>query len=78
MAWLITQSDVALNLEHVNQIHASKDKVKAVVGGIPTNVAVDLPPDVAPRLVREIVVQVALGYSVEVIGHEVRRISDLR
>jgi hypothetical protein len=41
-------------------------------------VAVDLDPDVAPRLVREIIEQLSQGYSVEVVGAEVRRITTLR
>ena len=40
--------------------------------------AVDLDPEVAPRLVRDIIDQVVQGYSVEVVGEEVRRISHLR
>ena len=42
------------------------------------NAAVDLPLEVAPRVVRDITEQIALGHSVEVVGHEVHRISDLR
>lgn len=79
MVWLITYKLEAVNLDHVLQIHADKAKVKVqLVNLMPVNVAVDLPPDVAQRLVRDIVEQVALGYSVEVVGHEARRISDLR
>ena len=79
MSWLITHTLEALNLEHVQRLYADKAKVKAiVVGGIPVNVAVDLDPDVAKRLVREIVDQVAQGYSVEVVGAEVRRVTTLR
>lgn len=79
MPWLVTHTLVALNLEHVTQIYASKSKVKAMSSmGLPMDVAVDLPPEAAPQLVRDIIEQVALGHSVEVVGQEVRRISDLR
>lgn len=78
MSWLITQAGDALNLEHVQRLYADKAKVKAMITGFPINVAVDLDPDVAQRLVREIVDQVAQGYSVEVVGGEVRRVTTLR
>ena len=79
MPWLVTHSLVALNAKHISQIYASKSKVKALgINGLPIDVAADLPPEVATRLVRDIVEQVAPGHSVEVVGQEVRRISDLR
>jgi hypothetical protein len=78
MTWLITQTLHALNLEHVQRLYADKAKIKADIGGFPVNVAVDLDPDVAPRLVREIIEQLSQGYSVEVVGAEVRRITTLR
>ena len=79
MAWLITQKGEAFNLEHVMQIHADKAKLKLqLTNSMPVNAAVDLPPEVAVRLVREIIEQVALGHSVELVGQEVRRVFDLR
>ena len=78
MTWLITQTLAAVNLAHVHRIYADKTKVKAMLAGFPVNVAVDLDPEVAPRLVRDIIDQVVQGYSVEVVGEEVRRISHLR
>lgn len=79
MAWLVTHTLEAVNLDNVLQIYADKAKVKAqFANSLPINVAVDLPPEVASRLVRDIVEQVALGHSVEVVGQEVRRLSNLR
>ena len=78
MSWLITHTLEALNLEHVQRLYADKAKVKAMITGFPVTVAVDLDPDVARRVVRDIVDQVAQGYSVEVVGAEVRRITTLR
>lgn len=79
MAWLFTHTLEAINLDHVLQIYADKAKVKAqFTNSMPINVAVDLTPDAARQLVREIVEQLAVGHSVEVVGHEVRRLSDLR
>ena len=75
MSWLITQTLEALNLEHVQRLYADKSKVKAYITGFPVNVAVDLDPEVARRVVRDIVDQVVQGYSVEVVGDEVRRIT---
>ena len=79
MAWLVTHTLEAVNLDQVLQIYADKAKVKAqLTNSMPMNVAVDLTPDAARQLVRDIVEQLALGHSVEVVGHEVRRISELR
>ena len=78
MSWLISQTLDALNLEHVQRLYADKAKVKAMITGYPGTVAADLDPDVARRMVRDIVDQVAQGYSVEVVGEEVRRITTLR
>ena len=78
MSWLITHTLEALNLEHVQRLYADKAKVKAMITGFPVTVAVDLDPDVARRVVRDIVDQVAQGYSVEVVDAEVRRITTLR
>ena len=78
MSWLITQTLEALNLEHVQRLYADKSKIKAYITGFPVTVAVDLDPDVARQMVREIVDQVVQGYSVEVVGEEVRRITSLR
>ena len=78
MAWLVTHTLQALNLEHVSHIYASKSKVKGVIMGMPVDIAVDLPPEVAPQLVRDIIEHAALGHSVEVVGQEARRISELR
>jgi hypothetical protein len=78
MPWLVTHTGDALNLEHVHRLYADKTKVRAVLVGFPVNVAVDLVPEVAERMLREIVTQVVQGVSVEVVGEEVRRITDLR
>jgi hypothetical protein len=79
MAWLITHTLEALNLEHVIKLYADKSKVKVqLTTGFPENVAVDLPPEAARRMVRDIMDQVALGHSVEVVGEEVRRVTTLR
>jgi hypothetical protein len=78
MTWLVTEALGALNLEHVQRLYADKAKIKAVMAGFPVNVAVDLEPDVAQRLVREIIDEVAQGFSVEVVGGEIRRITNLR
>lgn len=79
MPWLVTHTLEAINLDHVLQLYADKAKVKAqFTNTLPINVAVDLTPEAARQLVRDIAEQVALGYSVEVVGHEVRRISELR
>ena len=75
MPWLVTQTLEALNLEHVHRLYADKAKVKAVLAGFPVNVAVDLDPDVAQRVLRDIIEQVVEGYSVEVVGEEVRRLT---
>ena len=61
MSWLITQTLEALNLEHVQRLYADKSKVKAYITGFPVNVAVDLDPDVARRMIRDIVDQVVRG-----------------
>jgi hypothetical protein len=79
MAWLITHTLEALNLEHVLKLYADKSKVKVqLTTGFPENVAVDLPPEAARRIVRDIIDQVAEGRSVEVVGEEVRPISTYR
>ena len=78
MPWLITHSLEALNTEHVQKLYADKSKVKAQITGFPVNVAADLEPDQASQVVRDIVEQVAMGHSVEVVGADVRRINDLR
>ena len=78
MPWLVTQTLEALNLEHVHRLYAEKAKVKAVLAGFPVNVAVDLAPDAAERVVRDIVDQIVQGHSVEVVGEEVRRLTPLR
>ena len=68
----------ALNPEHVQRLYADKAKVKAVIAGFPINVAIDLDPDVAQRMLRDIIDQVVQGFSVEVVGEEVRRLTTLR
>ena len=79
MAWLITHTLEAFNLEHVLKIYADKSKVKAqLTSGFAVNVAVDVAPEVAQRIVRDIIDQVAYGHSVEVVGEDVRPISTLR
>ena len=79
MAWLITHTLEALNLVHVVQIYADKSKVKAQMhSGFSVNVAVDVTPAVARRIVRNIIDEVTEGHSVEVVGEEVRPISALR
>lgn len=78
MPWLLTHTGDALNIEHVQRLHAEKAKVKAVIAGFPINVAVDLAPDVAQRMLREIIEEVVQGFSVEVVGEEVRRLTSLR
>jgi RNase H-fold protein (predicted Holliday junction resolvase) len=78
MSWLITETLDALNLEHVQRLYADKAKVKAIITGFPVTVAADLDPDAARRMVRDIVDQVAQGYSVEVVDGEVRRVTTLR
>ena len=79
MAWLITHTLEALNLVHIMQIYADKSKVKAQTSsGFPVDVAIDVTPAVARRIVRDIIDQVADGHSVEVVGEEVRPISTLR
>ena len=71
MAWLITHTLEAFNLEHVVKIYADKSKVKAqLTSGFAMNVAVDVAPEVGPRIVRDIVDQLADGHSVEVVGEE--------
>jgi hypothetical protein len=44
--------------------------VKAVLAGFPINVAVDLDPDVAQRMLRDIIDEVAQGFSGEVVGEK--------
>jgi len=79
MAWLITHTLEALNLEHIVKLYADKSKVKAqTTSGFPVDVAVDITPEVARRMVRDITDQVAEGRSVELVGEEVRPISTLR
>ena len=78
MPWLVTHTGEALNTEHVQRLYADKSKVKAVITGFPVNVAVDLAPDVAQRILRTIIDEVVLGVSVEVVGEEVRRLTSLR
>ena len=74
MPWLLTHSGDALNTEQVQRLYADKAKVKAVIAGFPINVAVDLAPDVAQRMLRHIIDEVVQGFSVEVVGEEVRRL----
>ena len=79
MAWLITHTLEALNLVHIVKIYPDKSKVKAqLVSGFSVDVAVDITPEVARRIVRDIMDQVAEGHSVELVGEEVRPISMLR
>ncbi len=78
MPWLITHTLEALNVEHIQKLYADKAKVKAQITGFPVSVAVDLEPDQAAQLVRDIVDQLDLGHSVEVVGPSARRITDLR
>lgn len=78
MPWLITHTLDALNTEHIHRIYAAKAKVKATLAGIPVDVAVDLDPNVARRVTRDIIDELALGHSVEVVGGDVRRLSQLR
>ena len=79
MAWLITHTLEAINLEHVLKLYADKSKVKVqLTTGFPENVAVDVAPEVAQRMVRDIIEQLAYGHSVEVVGEDVRPISTLR
>ena len=79
MAWLITHTLEALNLEHIAKIYADKSKVKVqLTTAFPVDVAVDITPEVAQRMVRDIIDQVAEGRSVELVGEEVRPISTLR
>jgi hypothetical protein len=79
MAWLITHTLEALSLEHVLKLYADKSKVQVqMTTGFPENVAVDVPPEAARRIIRDILDQVAVGHSVEVVGEEVRRVSTLR
>lgn len=78
MPWLVTHTGDALNTEHVQRLYADKTKVKAVITGFSVNVAVDLAPDVAQRMLRAIVDEVVQGWSVEVVGEEVRRLNGLR
>lgn len=78
MPWLVTHSGDALNTEHVQRLYAEKTKVKAQIAGFSVNVAVDLPPDVAQRMLRVILDEMIQGLSVEVVGEEVRRLTGLR
>jgi len=78
MPWLVTHTGDALNTEHVQRLYADKTKVKAAIAGFSVNVAVDLAPDVAQRMLRTIVEEVVQGSSVEVVGEEVRRLTSLR
>ena len=79
MAWLITQALEAVNLLHVVKIYADKSKVRAQISsGFSENVAVDLAPEVARRIVRDIIDELAQGHSIEVVGEEVRLITNLR
>jgi hypothetical protein len=64
---------------HVIKIYADKSKVKAqMMSGLSVSVAVDITPEVAERIVRDIIDQAADGHSVEVVGEEVRPMSTLR
>ena len=79
MAWLITHTLDAFNLEHVLKIYADKSKVKGqLTSGFAINVAVDFAPEVAQRIVRDIIELLSYGHSVEVVGEDVRPISTLR
>jgi hypothetical protein len=77
-AWLVTHTGDALNTEHVKRLYTDKTKVKAVLAGFPVNVAVDLAPDATQRILRDIIDGVVQGWSVEVVGQEVRRLTSLR
>ena len=55
MPWLVTHTGDALNAEHVQRLYADKNKEKAAIAGFPVNVAVDLAPDVAQRILRTII-----------------------
>ena len=78
MPWLLIDTGQALNTEHVQRLYADKAKVKAVIAGFPINLAVDLAPDVSQRMLRDIIDEVVQGFSVEVMGEEVRRLTSLR
>jgi hypothetical protein len=80
MPWLVTHAGDALNIEQVQRLFADKAKVKAVLAGLPMpiNVAVDLAPEVAQRVLRDIIDHVVQGYSVEIVGDGVRRLTTLR
>ena len=78
MPWLITHTLEALNVEHIQKLYADKTKVKAHITGFPVSIAVDLEPEQAAQLVRDLVDQLDQGHSVEVVGSDVRRITDLR
>ena len=79
MAWLITHTLDAFNLEHVLKIYADKSKVKAqLTSSFAVNVAVDVAPEVAQRIVRDIIDQLAEGHSVEVVGEDVLPVTNLR
>jgi len=78
MPWLVTHTGDALNTEHVQRLYSDKTKVKAAIAGFSVNVAVDLAPDVAQRMLRTIIDEVDQGLSVEVVGEEVRRLTSLR
>ena len=79
MSWLVAAKPRRPStLEHVQRLYADKSKVRAMVTGFPINVAVDLTPEVAERVLRDIVDQIVQGYWVEVVGDEVRRLTTLR
>jgi hypothetical protein len=79
MAWLITHTLEAFNTEHIVRIYADKMKVRAqLTSGFAMNLAVDVSPEVGPRIVRGIIDQLAEGHSVEVVGEDVLPITNLR
>lgn len=78
MPWLVTHTGDALNTNHVQRLYADKAKAKAVIAGFSIDVAVDLVPDVAQRMLRDIINEVVQGFSAEIAGEEVHRLTSLR
>ena len=71
MRWLVTQTLEALNLEHVQRLYADKSKVKAYITGFPVNVAVDLDPDVAQRVLRDTHARLCTGVAPPQVGIDI-------